>query len=328
MIKILIFQKRCYIIYIALFLNIISKEIADMEYTIRKKKLNMYYRSVKEAKSDPYWVSDGKYAASSEPVHKLHYHEMYELGICLEGSGELHVNDRVYHFKKGDIELISHYVPHHSNSDEGSPARWKLIFFDPVRIMQLAGMLDPEKALMTANVNIPFSGVFAPDEHPEIAEFIQKIIKQTEIQDEYTDISLAFSIGSFIVELARKTRNEENPDAQFLKTKHNYHKIAPAIDMINAHMANGNMIKEPALAALCNMSVPNLRRLFIKHTGISPKVYINQTRMAYAEYLLQNTNMTVLAIASKVGYSEVSGFNRIFNMTFGKSPSEYRKSSK
>lgn len=295
-----------------------------MKYVVKENKLRSYYRSIKEARSEPYWVSDSKYSAPPEPISKLHYHDMYEFGICVEGSGDIRVNDKEYRFEKGDIEFISPYVPHFSNSDENAPARWKLIFFDPVRIMQLAGMLDPDKALMAASIELPFSGLFKPDEHPKLTEFIKLIIKQSEIQDEYTDISMAFSIGTFIITCARYLKEHPLKSPEFMQSKKNYTKIAPAIDMINGHMANGAMIKEEALAELCKMSVPNLRRLFVKHTGLSPKVYINQTRMAYAVYLLQNTDMTVLAIASKVGYSEVSGFSRIFKNTFSLSPSEYR----
>ena len=95
--------------------------------------------------------------------------------------------------------------------------------------------------------------------------------------------------------------------------------------MINRHMSNSSMIKEDVLAEVCKTSIPNLRRLFISYTGLSPKAYINRTRMAYAEYLISNTDMTIISISAEVGYSEVSGFNRIFKATFGKTPTEYRK---
>ena len=90
-------------------------------------------------------------------------------------------------------------------------------------------------------------------------------------------------------------------------------------------MANAGMIEEQVLADLCKMSVSNLRRLFLKCTGLSPKAYIKNTRMSYAEYLIINTDMTVIKIAGEVGYSEVSGFNRTFKATFGMSPTDYRK---
>lgn len=296
-----------------------------MEYEIRTKKLYLNYSPVRWAEGAPYWVSNASYSAPAKPIEKLHYHNMYEIGICVAGKGEFQINDKLYRFSEGDISFVTHYTPHYSNSDQGYPARWKVVFFDPIRLMQLAGMLDPEKALMTANIDIPFSGVFSPDENTDLTKFVRNIIKQTETRDEYTDAALAFSIGSFIIACARYTKTHQISEKATIINRQHYHKIAPAIAIINVHMTNSAMIKEDALAEVCKMSVPNMRRLFIKYTGLSPKVYINRTRMSYAEYLLMNTDMTILNIANEVGYSEVSGFNRIFASTFGMTPSSYRK---
>ena len=297
-----------------------------MEYEIRKKKLYTKYSHVNWASGSPYWVSNAKYSEPSDPITKLHDHNMYEVGMCMEGCGEYQINDKVYNFQAGDIVFVNHFTPHSSNSQSGYPAKWKIVFFDPVRLMQLAGMLDPDKALLTARFDIPFNGIFSPDEYPELTDFVKSIIKQAEIKDEYTDISLAFSVGSFIIACARYAKDHPSDSESMMINRQQYHKISPAVEMINRHMSNSSMLREDVLAQVCKSSVPNLRRLFIKYTGLSPKAYINRTRMAYAEYLISNTNMTILNISAEVGYSEVSGFNRIFKSTFGKTPSEYRKS--
>ena len=174
-----------------------------MEYEIRKKKLYTKYNHVSWASGAPYWVSNATHTEPPTPISRLHYHNMYEMGMCLEGCGEYQINDRVYRFKAGDIVFINHFTPHYSNSQIGYPAKWKIVFFDPVRLMQLAGMLDPDKVLLTARFEMPFSGIFAPDEHPELTDFIKKIIQQAEIKDEYTDINMAFSIGNFIIACTR-----------------------------------------------------------------------------------------------------------------------------
>ena len=299
-----------------------------MEYEIRKKKLYSKFNHVHWAGDEPYWVSNATYAAPANPIESLHYHNMYEMGICMEGHGEYQINDRLYRFKAGDIVFVNHFTPHNSNSDQGYPARWTVVFFDPVKLMQFAGMLDPDKALRASSLDISFSGVFSPDENPGLTSFVKNIIKQTKIQDEYTDISIAFAIGTFIIACTRYMKEHPQDSEPMTMSKHAYHRITPAIHMINAHMSNAAMIKESALAELCNMSVANFRRQFKIHTGLSPKSYINKTRMAYAEYLMQNTNMTIAKIAYEVGYSEISGFNRIFRATFSTSPSEYRKQIK
>ena len=296
-----------------------------MKYEISRKKLYIKYSHVSWAEGEPYWVSNASFSAPQTPIGKLHYHNMYEMGMCVKGCGEFQINDRLYRFKSGDIVFVNHFTPHNSNSANGYPAKWKIIFFDPIRLMQLAGMLDPDKALMTVGYDISFSGVFAPEEYPELTDFIKKAIQLAEIKDEFTDISMAFTIGNFIISCSRYLKTHDVTEKPFMMQMSHYHKITPAISAINSHLSNASMIEEEVLAGLCKMSVSNLRRLFKKYTGLSPRGYINNTRMAYAEYLVINTNMTVLKISNEVGYSEVSGFNRIFKATFGLSPSEYRK---
>lgn len=304
-----------------------KKRRALMQYEIKKNKLYTRYSHVYWADGEAYWVSDAKHVTSTAPIGRLHYHNMHEMGVCVSGSGSYQINERLYHFKKGDIVFVNHFTPHGSNSDVGYSAKWKLLFFDPVRLLQLAGMLDPDKVLLTAGGDIPFSGVFAPDEYPELTDFIKTVIEKSEIQDEYTDISIAFSIGNFIVDCARYTKSHAISTKPTMMDKRQYHKIAPAISQINKYMSSSAMIEEPVLAELCKMSISNLRRLFKRYTGLSPKAYIKSTRMSYAEYLIVNTNMTVLKISTEVGYSEVSGFNRTFRQTFGTSPTEYRKNN-
>lgn len=295
-----------------------------MEYKIRKESLRTVFRDVREAKSEPYWISDAKDAMFPGPITMLHYHNMMEFGLCICGSGEYQIEDKLYRFGAGDMAIIDKYVPHYSNSDENAPALWKVFFFDPVRLMQLAGMLDPEKTLLIANTKLPFNMCFSKEDNAHLSNFINKIISLSEIQDEYTDASLAFAISSFLIECARYGKKHISNHHAEGENKMTYYRIAPAVDIINARIENNDLLKESVLAKRCNMSVANFRREFTKYTGLSPKKYINQNRMAYAQYLLRNTELTVMEIASKVGYTEISSFNRMFKNTFSISPKKYR----
>ena len=77
-----------------------------------------------------------------------------------------------------------------------------------------------------------------------------------------------------------------------------------------------------------NYSEKYLGRLFKKKTGFTIKEYINRRRLRMAQRMLQNTNTPIIDIASKVGYNNVSYFNRTFKNAFSVSPSQYRKEHK
>ena len=67
------------------------------------------------------------------------------------------------------------------------------------------------------------------------------------------------------------------------------------------------------------------RRMFKKHTGISPKQYHLQLKIMRAKDLLINSDLTIKEIAKEVGFKSVYYFSRIFKEKTSKNPSEIRK---
>lgn len=68
-----------------------------------------------------------------------------------------------------------------------------------------------------------------------------------------------------------------------------------------------------------------LSRVFKKVKGIALNDYITMKKMEIAKSLLENTNIPVHLIASKVGYSNFSYFSQVFKKYCGSAPLEYRQ---
>ena len=261
------------------------------------------------------------------PLRKLHYHSVPEIGVCVQGCGNYYIGEKVYRFKQGDIQIIRPFVPHFATTDLGVCTRMKIFTFDTVKLMQLMGISDPDKTMLMKNIEIPFNGIFAPEEYPEITELVKKIIEKCETNDDYTDISAAFAIGEFLLSCRQYEKELWHlPEEKIIARE--YHRIAPAIYHINMNLDDSSKLTEAQLAEVCSMSVSNFRRLFKLETGISPKAFVIKSRMAYAVYLLKNTDMPIIKIAETVGYTEVCGFNKIFQSNFKTSPRNYRKQYK
>ena len=62
--------------------------------------------------------------------------------------------------------------------------------------------------------------------------------------------------------------------------------------------------------------------------GVGYKEYVLKQKMDYAEKLLENTDMPVTLIASKVGYENFTNFTQMFRKYSGETPTEYRKRNK
>lgn len=67
-----------------------------------------------------------------------------------------------------------------------------------------------------------------------------------------------------------------------------------------------------------------LGRLFKKETGSSITDFINAQRLNYAAQLLRETGYSILSVAGRTGFNNVTYFNRLFKHSYGISPKDYR----
>jgi len=68
-----------------------------------------------------------------------------------------------------------------------------------------------------------------------------------------------------------------------------------------------------------------LGRLFKKETNMTVNDYVNHKRLEKAKTLLINTADTVIDISNKIGFNNVTYFNRLFKKNFKVTPTQYRK---
>lgn len=82
------------------------------------------------------------------------------------------------------------------------------------------------------------------------------------------------------------------------------------------------------LAKLSGMSASHLSLLFHRKTSCSPLQYLKHLRIQKACQLLDFTDMKIIQISPKVGFSDALYFTRIFKKETGLSPKEYRELKK
>ena len=75
---------------------------------------------------------------------------------------------------------------------------------------------------------------------------------------------------------------------------------------------------------LAGYSAPVVIRSFRQYTGETVVGYLTKVKMDSAKRLLASTDLTVLDIAGRLGYSSLSHFNKLFRESAGMSPREYR----
>jgi AraC-like DNA-binding protein len=83
-------------------------------------------------------------------------------------------------------------------------------------------------------------------------------------------------------------------------------------------------VTRETLAALADMNPEHYSRLFRKYKGTSPIDYITELRMTRAKALMRQGDLSILAVARQVGFTDPYYFSRRFKQAVGVSPSLYR----
>ncbi|HHU59203.1 MAG TPA: helix-turn-helix domain-containing protein, partial [Bacteroidales bacterium] len=79
------------------------------------------------------------------------------------------------------------------------------------------------------------------------------------------------------------------------------------------------------LASSLNLGYSYFRKMFKKHTGVSPGQYHLHLRIMKARELLASTDLPIKQVAVETGFESIHCFSRLFKNKMGYSPSEVRK---
>jgi AraC family transcriptional regulator len=99
-------------------------------------------------------------------------------------------------------------------------------------------------------------------------------------------------------------------------------RIRRAIELMHAHLNRDLPLEEIAAAAF--LSPFHFARLFKKLTGASPHAYLATLRVARAQALLAETDLSISEVSARVGYSSSSHFTKAFRQATGLAPRAYR----
>ena len=95
-------------------------------------------------------------------------------------------------------------------------------------------------------------------------------------------------------------------------------------DYISEHLSEE--ITPADLAKVSSFSPWYARRLFIEHLNMTPAVYIRRLKLSKSALRLRDENVSVLDVATEMGFGSVDGYQRAFRREFGCNPKEYSTS--
>jgi len=289
----------------------------------KKQEIEFRYYEVPEGEQVLALLGESWRRVYGDDVDSLHFHNLLEIGFCLEGTGHLVLDERTVSYAPGTLTVIPQNFPHVTNSWMGGLSYWEYLFLDPEAVLTLA---YPEDSIFVHRLldRINRNAVcFDAGENEELAALVRMAMEECRNRKNYSVEVLRGLLLSILIVAAR---NDAGPEPGI--EKHLYRggleQIVEALDYINQHYMEE--IRVAGLAGKCSLSETHFRRIFVEYMSMTPAEYLTLIRIQNSCELIKKSRYSMEEVARRVGYPTVSTFNRNFRRIVGTSPYQYKKS--
>ncbi len=125
-------------------------------------------------------------------------------------------------------------------------------------------------------------------------------------------------VSELLTEFVLSLANSNDINSQF--GRHDINELARYIDN-SCHLP----LTIEDFTKMTNLSKYHLIRIFTRQIGIPPYRYLHLCRINHAQVLLKTTDLSIMEISEKVGYSDPAIFFRHFRYFNNSSPNAYRR---
>ena len=248
---------------------------------------------------------------------RMHYHPEYQISCIINGGGIASVGNGLERFGIGDLFIIGPHVPHVFRREGDGVVRMISVFFREHsfgnRFFLLPEMSRVRSFLSATSRGMKFAPGFAKRMEPLLL-----------------DLNKAGGAGRIIGLLTLLREMALSRDWRFLssvgystppKTEF-YYAMNRVFRYISENFDRRITLEEAA--KVVNLSKYSFCRYFKKTTHKSFVAYLNEFRVGMACKLLHNHNYSISQIGFRVGFNNLSNFNRQFKRIMKCTPSKYR----
>ncbi len=250
---------------------------------------------------------------NNEWIHLTRQLVDYELMMVTEGTLHIADHNQEYVVHKGEYLLMPPTSYQHGTKQGSCEFYW--MHFNYHNALQDHLLLPTMPEYIPSHLSLPLQGSISSPERIII------LMKQLQDSDRrYKESTLNNALCSAVLaELSAQSHHTLTQDKQLKEQLYN-----DILDYISWH-AQGNL-RVSEIASYFGYNEKYLTTFFKKHSGITLKQHILQTKMELAKSALSETTGPVSQIAFSLGFSDAHNFSNAFHKITGLSPSEYRAS--
>jgi AraC-like DNA-binding protein len=253
---------------------------------------------------------------------RWHFHPEYEIHLIVATTGKMFVGDHISSFAPGNLVLLGPNLPHNWVSDvpEGETVEQRNLVLQfgeefVTHCMESFPEWGQVEALLTASRR---GVLFGAQTSAAIRPLFLELLAARGLRRLVLFMSmLEVLVGAEDTELLASPAYQADPTG-FAATRINH-----ALSYIGQNLSAE--LRESDLAQLAGQSVSAFSRYFRRHTGMPFVQYVNRMRINLACQLLMDDALSITDICYKVGFNNLSNFNRQFLIAKGMAPSKFRR---
>lgn len=251
-----------------------------------------------------------------------HFHDFFECSLLLSGKLSYQIESVSFAEEPGDLLLIGPNHVHRPLFIHGNEPYERIVFWlSKPFVEKLSGEEYDLSACFSGERSgaIRLSGAI----RAQITRMFFELLQAAEGEPFGRDVLCRALAASLLVHLNRIARGETGTPP------HMELRVSPLVTQVLSYLDEhlSEQISLDALSQTVFLSKYYLERKFKEETGASIYQMLQKKRMIRARNLMQD-GLPLTQIAQSCGFSEYSGFYKVFKNEYGISPHEYCEASK
>jgi AraC family transcriptional activator of pobA len=258
----------------------------------------------------------------------LTWHEYLELFIPLEGRCRLQIGHNIVELAAGDLLVMDNMKLHAVRDFTRPRGRAIVVRFLPDLIYSTGSFLVDHLLCLPFYHQVEGQPYVVRGTEAATGHLYTALGRMLECSlDPAASPCSQAGVKVFFLEvlyhLAQRFQVSGNLYSEYLRRRDLSHRLQKLFDYTTLHYAEKITLSQAA--ALVAMSRRRFLDLFKRMAETTWVAYLNDVRLTNAAQLLKQTELPIVEVANRVGYSDQSYLNRRFKQRFGESPLQFRR---
>ncbi|MEY8507146.1 AraC family transcriptional regulator [Lachnospiraceae bacterium 42-17] len=255
----------------------------------------------------------------------LHWHDSMEIIYVKRGNGVVQVDFHTYTADAGEIFLVQPGHLHGLRSIFKKRMEYENIIFDMSFLGSESVDLCSQKYLLpieSGKIQLPTHIGKNHELYPSISACLNTTDNLCALRTGGYELGVKGQLMTLFSLLLQIADQQKVPSPDSVSYK-NVEKLKSVLSRIELNYDKKLSIND--IAGECGYSASHFMRWFKEVTGSGFLGYLIEYRLNRAASALRDTNDTILDIAERNGFENLSNFNRLFKKKFEMTPSQFRR---